>query len=305
MSFIEECNTSSFRRALSSLEERDFRIRTLRYIMGEHLFLEWANSVGVSHYSELRDTCSSIAPIGLRSIVAAEEESLFLWTGIRDLTEFMDRFRRHWAGKGGAKPRVLDFGCGCGRLLRYLDHASSVQAYGVDTNEDHVRWCSENLTNVTVQRNPVAPPLPFEEGVFDLVYSLSVFTHLDEEDACRWIDELQRVLVPGGMLIFTTHGYPALDTICGSQLHRDMFRLSLEQAQNIHRHFHEVPFAFVPYGVDRLEAAMAGSSYGDTFVHANYVHERWATSGLRVVEHVSGGLRGWQDLYILQKECAI
>jgi SAM-dependent methyltransferase len=45
-----------------------------------------------------------------------------------------------------------------------------------------------------------------DDATFDLVYSLSVFTHLSEPLQRFWIDELARVLRPGGFLLITTHG---------------------------------------------------------------------------------------------------
>jgi SAM-dependent methyltransferase len=58
------------------------------------------------------------------------------------------------------------------------------------------------------------PPLAFESESFDLVYALSVFTHLTAELQLAWRDELRRVLRPGGFLLVTTHGrsyLPRLD----------------------------------------------------------------------------------------------
>ena len=64
------------------------------------------------------------------------------------------------------------------------------------------------------ERNTLAPPLDFDDESFDLVYALSVFTHLTAELQLAWRDELLRVLRPGGLLLLTTHGrsyVPRLD----------------------------------------------------------------------------------------------
>jgi cyclopropane fatty-acyl-phospholipid synthase-like methyltransferase len=100
---------------------------------------------------------------------------------------------------------VLDFGCGCGRVLRYWsDHEGPV--HGSDRDDPAVRWCRRNLPFAQLQRNGLAPPLPYADGTFDLVYALSVFTHLTEELQTAWRDELHRVLRPGGRVLLTTHG---------------------------------------------------------------------------------------------------
>ena len=52
----------------------------------------------------------------------------------------------------------------------------------------------------------MSPPLPYPDGRFDLVYGLSVFTHFPAELQAPWIDELWRVLGPGGHLLLSFHG---------------------------------------------------------------------------------------------------
>jgi SAM-dependent methyltransferase len=54
--------------------------------------------------------------------------------------------------------------------------------------------------------NSLEPPLLFDSGQFGFVYALSVFTQLPEDLAQRWMHELSRVLVPGGLVAFSTHG---------------------------------------------------------------------------------------------------
>ena len=108
---------------------------------------------------------------------------------------------------------VLDFGCGCGRVTRYFrKHEGEVA--GSDVNRDAVAWCRANLPFGTFEMNGLAPPLAFDDASFDLVYALSVFTHLTADLQLAWRDELRRVLRPGGRLLVTTHGrsyLPRLD----------------------------------------------------------------------------------------------
>jgi SAM-dependent methyltransferase len=100
---------------------------------------------------------------------------------------------------------VLDFGCGCGRVTRYwADFPGSVR--GSDLDRPAVEWCRGNLPFAHFEVNRLEPPLAFADGSFDLVYALSVFTHLTEPLQLAWRDELRRVLRPGGLLLVTTHG---------------------------------------------------------------------------------------------------
>jgi SAM-dependent methyltransferase len=108
---------------------------------------------------------------------------------------------------------VLDFGCGCGRVTRYWEQFEGAVA-GSDVNAVAIEWCRANLTFARFAENALAPPLVFEPESFDLVYALSVFTHLTEELQLAWRDEMLRVLRPGGLLLLTTHGgayVPRLD----------------------------------------------------------------------------------------------
>ena len=69
-----------------------------------------------------------------------------------------------------------------------------------------VMWCNENLAFAQVARNDISPPLPYGDASLDLVYALSVMTHLPEDLQHRWVRECRRVLKPGGRLLFSTMG---------------------------------------------------------------------------------------------------
>jgi SAM-dependent methyltransferase len=103
--------------------------------------------------------------------------------------------------------RVLDFGCGAGRVLRhFLAEAETAEVWGCDIHREGVEWLQANLSPpLRVFANEESPPLPFEEGSLDLVWALSVFTHLTDAWSA-WLLELHRVLAPGGLLIATFCG---------------------------------------------------------------------------------------------------
>lgn len=101
--------------------------------------------------------------------------------------------------------RLLDFGCGCGRVLRHWAR-DGINVDGCDYNPELIGWCRDRLPFATVDTNQLEPPLPYDQARFDLVYALSVFTHLPEPLQRPWAEELARVTVPGGHLIVSTHG---------------------------------------------------------------------------------------------------
>jgi SAM-dependent methyltransferase len=101
---------------------------------------------------------------------------------------------------------VLDWGCGCGRVLRQWRQVEGVQVYGSDYNPELVAWCRTAFPFARLSTNGLAPPLPFPDDTFDLLYGISVFTHLDEPLQKSWMDELQRVVKPGGHILITVSG---------------------------------------------------------------------------------------------------
>lgn len=174
---------------------------------------------------------------------------------------------------------VLDFGCGCGRVLRYWrDHAGPVA--GSDRDDAAVAWCARNLPFTRVERNSLAPPLPFAEATFDLVYALSVFTHLTEELQTAWRDELRRVLRPGGRLLATTHGRSYLPRLDEPE------RARFERGQLVVR-WHELP----------------GSNLCSAYHPETYVRETLA-HGFELVDLEPEGARGnpTQDIVVLRKD---
>jgi len=76
--------------------------------------------------------------------------------------------------------------------------------------------------NVTLEINAIEPPLAFADATFDLVYAISVFTHLPETLQWPWIVELHRVIEPGGVLLLTLSGEGDFERITESE--REQFR---------------------------------------------------------------------------------
>jgi ubiquinone/menaquinone biosynthesis C-methylase UbiE len=108
----------------------------------------------------------------------------------------------------GAQSRILDFGCGCGRVIQELhDFFSESSFSGTDIDGEAIAWCQKNIPQIgEFLTNGNMPPLPFQDEFFDLVYSISVFTHLPEDMQFAWLDELRRVTRRSGLLVLTVHG---------------------------------------------------------------------------------------------------
>jgi SAM-dependent methyltransferase len=101
---------------------------------------------------------------------------------------------------------ILDFGCGCGRVIRHWRTLTSAALYGSDFNPALVEWCRRHLPFAEFQSNTLEPRLDFADQQFEFAYALSVFTHMPEDLQQPWMSELWRVLRPGGHLLITTQG---------------------------------------------------------------------------------------------------
>ena len=130
-----------------------------------------------------------------------------------------------WSFEG---TRVLDFGCGAGRTLRhFLDEAEQGEFWGADIDGPSIEWLQENLCPPLHPWKCAAwPPLGLEHGSFDLVWAISVFTHLGN-NSIPWLLELHRLLKPGGFLIATYMGRSVSDLIAHEPWDEDKVGMNL------------------------------------------------------------------------------
>jgi SAM-dependent methyltransferase len=272
---LDAITTPAMRVRLDELVAERGDVRTVLYMLGEGRKLEWLHSLGVVSDGVLRALAPPIPPLTLRSIVADPDEAVFLWTGVRDLCFFLDLYER-FASPIPPRPRVLDFACGCGRLTRYLGGMARYEAFGCDTNGDHVAWCRENLSNVTTLLNETAPPLPFSPAAFDFAYLLSLLTHLPEGAATAWLADLARVMAPGGIVAVTTHGDTALQTIRASEAHQRMCGFDDRTARDLLETLDARRYIFVPYEREAAARANVGADYGVSFISHQHAMAMWS-----------------------------
>ena len=147
-----------------------------------------------------------LPPPRLRFRVAGSpSRDLFLKVGKRSCEEIEASLEQ--AGRPLASLRsILDFGCGCGRTLMWLvERHPATTFYGTDVDGESIQWCQEKLNSAEFKQNRPLPPLEYPDKMFDLVYAVSVFTHLSEEFQLPWLDELKRILKPNGVLLATVY----------------------------------------------------------------------------------------------------
>jgi len=173
---------------------------------------------------------------------------------------------------------ILDFGCGCGRVVRHWARLHA-QIVATDVNPRAITWCRRNLPFGRFIANDPAPPLAFEPGTFELVYALSVFTHLPAVMQRPWMEELLRVTARGGYVIFSTHGVRYLPNLSSEQQAR-----------------------FLAGKLVVLNEDAAGTNRCGAYHPMAYVRDA-LTAGSILVDAIPEGALGnpYQDLYLLRK----
>ncbi len=125
----------------------------------------------------------------------------------RDCAKCIDETLHDFARDLASRRSILDFGCGCGGTLMWLsERAPNASISGTDIDSAAIEWCRAHLSVARFDTNGALPPLRYPDESFDLVYAISVFTHLDEDYQLRWLQELRRIIEPGGTCLITLHG---------------------------------------------------------------------------------------------------
>jgi ubiquinone/menaquinone biosynthesis C-methylase UbiE len=101
---------------------------------------------------------------------------------------------------------ILDWGCGVGRIIQHIPSMlPKAICYGADINQQRIKWCRKNINEVLFDCIE-DKQLPYPSELFDLVFGISVLTHILGNDQQLWLNELQRITKPGAVIIVSTHG---------------------------------------------------------------------------------------------------
>ena len=221
-----------------------------------------------------------VPPEVLKRHVGGERDD-FLSTGWRiysDLRRALDPYGG-WAAFG----RILDWGCGCGRVMRYLlEEVAPERVAGCDIDRGAVDWLGPATRGASIQAIAPDPPTRYPDSSFDLVYGVSIFTHLGERMQHRWLAELRRITSRNGLVAVTVHG----PELAPAGLRRRLERRGFADP------FSEQASFFAPY---------AGRGYYRTAFHTpTYVEREWSRY-LEVLEYRCRGINAHQDLVIMRK----
>lgn len=148
-----------------------------------------------------------LPPARLRSLVGGSADAAwFVAAGEASAAALREAARERGFDLDDPEVAVLDFGCGCGRTSRHWRRP----IHGTDIRAELVAWCREHLPGEYTVNDP-EPPTAYPDSSFDVVYAVSVFTHLTVDSQRRWLAEFARIVRPGGLLLLTTHGDLAVD----------------------------------------------------------------------------------------------
>lgn len=110
----------------------------------------------------------------------------------------------------GLHSAVLDFGVGCGRMLRWLATTyPSLKLTGIDIDDEAIDWLRQNYSRFgQFEVAPHHPPTNLPSGAYDIIYGISVFTHLPHTMQFAWLEELKRLARPGGHVLLSVRDAP-------------------------------------------------------------------------------------------------
>lgn len=154
-------------------------------------------------------------------------------SGYDSIAEKFSQTRKHfWRGLEflkdytGAGDKVLDFGCGNGRLLELIGEKENFQYWGVDVSEKLIEIAKKtygennqiHFSKIYPVKsseagppaaefnrvNPIQTTLPFEDNFFNTCYSIAVFHHFPSRKYReQWAREMHRLTASGGHVVIT------------------------------------------------------------------------------------------------------
>jgi SAM-dependent methyltransferase len=238
--------------------------------------------------TELREKNRELMTRGSRDLPYPPPHLVFLVTGEFDIQKWEEKgilgaqcIRAILSRNGfdiGSFRSVLDFGCGCGRVMRQWAELRGPELHGTDYNPALVDWCSRSLPFAKFRTNPLEGPLSYADASFDFIYAISVFTHWSEPLQRSWIRELARISKPGGVLYMTTHGRSYLPDLDAHQ------RKRFEAGELVVVRDHD-----------------SGSNLCAAYHPECYVREKLARSFEVLDFQENGALDAKQDVFLLRK----
>ena len=159
------------------------------------------------------DARSKLDTLFVISTEHSENYEDFWQSGIDDIKSILDlggsRFEKITHQKDPKKMRILEIGCGIGRLLIPMSEIFG-QVIGVDISSEMIHKGKkhlENIQNCQIFENNGIDLSEFPDNYFDFCFSFIVFQHIPEKKIVeKYISEVSRVLKPNCLFRFQVRG---------------------------------------------------------------------------------------------------
>ena len=201
---------------------------------------------------------------------------------------------------------VLDFGCGVARqLLQFTRNFPNANYSACDIDDTSIDFIKRAYPQVDSYTSPFRPPLKFEDNHFDLIYSVSIFSHLAMADIPPWLDELARITKPGGICLLTTEGTTALQMMSkGWDSPIEDLNAKLQKDGFLYEEYSFLKESVKTQDTLRITSLLVGveGSYGATVLSLDHIKEHWNTEHFEVVDIIEGIIGYRQDVVILRKK---
>lgn len=137
----------------------------------------------------------------VQNIKHASPDSFFA-ESYKDAFYYFTTLDRHGV-KLNSVQSILDFGVGFGRLLiNYFPFSANL--FGCDITPEAAQWSQARYgERAEIRLTSPDPPLPYDDGCFQLIYANAVFIHIPYSKQDEWIRELKRISKPGGYVLAT------------------------------------------------------------------------------------------------------
>jgi len=202
--------------------------------------------------------------------------------------------------------RILDFGCGVGRqLLHFTRHFPDPDYYACDVDDTSIAFIKRGYRNVHSYTSSFNPPLKYETGFFDMVYSLSIFSHLGLEDQQKWLSELSRITRSGGYCFLTTEGFTALESLASNlKVNAEKLKEDLKQAGILYREYKFLKTFVGKKNTVKVVTPLVGieGTYGNTMMSPDYIRKEWSSDKFDVMDVIEGVIDYRQDLVVLRRK---
>ncbi|HGH7183323.1 class I SAM-dependent methyltransferase [Bacillus cereus] len=104
--------------------------------------------------------------------------------------------------------KLLEFASGYGCVTRHLlNLQANLNITACDIHEKAITFIENTLNHSSILSHPEPEHLKLAASTYDIVFCLSFFSHMPDTTWFRWLQTLYSAVSPGGLFIFTTHGY--------------------------------------------------------------------------------------------------